>query len=320
MDDTLEEKTSIAEQFSALPEGIKKWLASEELVFVITEIETKLGLDDEKILVIPNLILRLVVQDMEPQDFIGELSNELGVAFPVARTIAEDIERNALQPIAAELRNKTGLEVKLIYYSKPENASAAPGRATEQVQMPQIAPRPAQFGQIPPEKISSPIGQEKQMSPLTFTATPVPPSASALSRTPKEELPMPPVTPFILHQESPTVAPTLNQKPQETSLPKTNLTMKVQNYFQSATAPERPAQKPISIRIETPASPQPAQQVPMAKSPAAQTAQIIPPTQTPSSTPLRVVHYSNLRTPITNLGAPKKEVDKDNVVDLRKFM
>lgn len=372
---TTETGKNIAEMFSALPESIKEWLASEELVFIITEIETKLGLSDEKILVIPNLILRLIVQDIEPQEFISELSKELGVEFLVAKTIAEDIERKALRPIETELRNKTGLEIKLIFYGKTESekiktqAIPAIGKiqpapsSLPKMTIPSASSVADQTGQTPPsaattaQPMPSQAISAKPMSPLTFTPSAAPlPSEKKVMPAPapqpmrKEEPPYESATPFILHQEgSPTTAPTLNQNssitsqqgPQTSSLPKTSLTMKVQNYFQSAGIPERPISRPISIKVEAPAAQQAItqaeQKIPVMKQsvppvapvyapiapkeqprPAASPIMPAQPAASPTGQP-RVVNYSNLRTPVNNLGLPKKEVDRDNVVDLRKF-
>lgn len=372
------QKNNIAEQFSSLPENIKKWLSSEELVFIITDIETKLGLSDEKILIIPKLILRLVVQDLAPQNFIHELSQELGVDFNVAKTITEDIEKNALRPIASELRDKLGLEVKLIYYGKAggEKEQAAP-TIKPISSAASIAKQPSLSATTPPP---AQIKLEKQMSSSPSMTTPFPPAAKPITAAPTP-IPKTPVikklepafesaTPFILHQESsPTSAPSLNQNTSmnhqsSSSLPKTSLTMKVQNYFQAAGTPERTAFKPVSIKVEAPSAQQTATQtekiipimkqpIPMADKPeippvkplsmpatpkeqaltvnstnipAAQTPSISSPAgqagpiPSASSGQARVVNYSNLRTPIDNLGLPKKDVAKDNVVDLRKFM
>lgn len=363
----ISQKNNIAEQFSALPESIRKWLSSEELVFIISDIETKLGLSDEKILIIPNLILRLVVQDLDPQNFINELAKELGVDFSVAKTITEDIEKSALRPIAAELRDKLGLEVKVIYYGKE---GVEKKTAPSIVSAPKAAPIPvpSAAGAIPSALPKTAEPQAKPMSPLTFTPSPLPPAkpampspATATAAQPirKEELTHESAAPFILHQESsPTAAPSLNPNasagmsgaPQSSSLPKSSLTMKVQNYFQAAGAPERTVNKPISIKVEAPSAQQAITQteqkisvtkqpiapvsVPKPEIPATQMNQPVMPKLQPAQTNApasqipaantadgqpRIVNYSSLRTPLDTLGLPKKDVSKDNVVDLRKF-
>lgn len=370
------QKNNIAEQFSALPENVKKWLASEELVFIISEIETKLGISDEKILIIPSLILRLVTQDLEPQKFIQELSKEMRVDFLVAKTITEDIEKNALRPIAAELRDKLGLEVKLIYYGKAGGEKERTAPLIKPMPAPTTAPTSSVITpkQAPLSAATPPPAQiklEKQMaavpsaapSPFPTSVKPIPPASATIPTTPvikKMEPAFESATPFILHQESsPTSAPTLNQMnqasaSQTSSLPKTSLTMKVQNYFQAAGTPERTVTKPISIKVEAPAAQQaitqteqkisiikqpappisvPKTEIPSipstySSSPSIQKEQPLSvntkPMQTPSISSSagqpRVVNYSNLRTPITDLGLPKKAVDKENIVDLRKFM
>ncbi|MDE2001625.1 MAG: hypothetical protein KGI60_03635 [Patescibacteria group bacterium] len=351
MADPLTTQRNIGELFAELPDKVRQWLSSEELVFIITDIENKLGISDEKTIVMPNLILRLVVQDIEPQDFIGELSNELGVDFSVAKTIAEEIERRALRPIQDELREKTGLETKLIYYGKPKekvqnqqaNAAAPlppkprfapPAPLTSQ-------PKPAQSPmQTKPQPMS--LSGEKPMSPLTFRPASKEESAvlpQIVKKVPEPRMPEPPATPFILHQENPTFTPPAPPVPQppaaavqpRPSAIKQSLTMKVQNYYQSAPMPERTIAKPISVSVETPAADRAAMQAERAipvstKTPApklpAETHAV--PLQTPNppkpaTTQQRVVHYSNLRTPLNVLGTPKAEPEQENTVDLRRF-
>ncbi len=336
---------TLQEKFAVLPDKIKQWLSSEELVYIISDIEMRLGLDDEKVLIIPSIVLRLAVQDIEPQDFTNTLAQELGVSSSIAKTIAEDIEKNALRPIEGELRSKTGIETKLIYHPRATEKEGAPKPSTAAPKetpapLPQVPSRPIPAG-APQSKPTTPVTPSpRPISPLTFTATaqkevrlpeppkvssPVPPVAPAASAMPApapkpQPIPRPtpvaepePAAPFVLHQEgSATVAPTLSPQPRVTSAPRTSLTMKVQNYYQSMGTAERPIAKPVSVQMETP---------PMTpEKPAAPAAPII--NQAPQPEQARVVHYSPFRTPITSEGSLKKEqrTPDQNVVDLRKFM
>ncbi len=355
---------TLQEKFSLLPDTIKEWLASEELVYIVSDIEEKLSLSGEKILIIPRLILRLAVQEVEPQDFTSTLAQELGISPSIAKTIAEDIEKNALRPIEGELRSKIGVETKLIYHPRAAEEKTAqtpstihPSKITGPAPLPSTPARPATPAAPQPKPLTPAASSPRPISPLTFTekketgaslptppqmapsgaakqntaiqpttlGQPVKPAAPMMPATPtaapkpqpvarpmQVPEPQPAAAPFILHQEaSPTVAPSIAPQQHVTSAPKQSLTMKIQNYYQSMGAAERPITKPVSVKMETAPNPVSAPAAPA-------------PTPAPQPEQARVVHYSSFRTPITAEGTtkiePKATTPNQNVVDLRKFM
>ncbi len=341
------------EDFDSLPDQIKDWLSSAPVSYFIMDINRRLGFKDNRLAVIPKLIFMLVTKIIKPDEFINELSHELNVSFENAKTITEEIEKNILRPIEISLRSDTDIDIKLFYFGKPgpQNSVGTLERAdsieeiTPKEETAKLPEKPAvptvdlQSFRIKSEQPSRPL------SPLNFPSTAatagqagsgrVAPALTPLEAAGVRSAPLPltePASPFILHQETPTIAPTLNPKPstlnpQAASLPKTNLTMKVQNFYQSSSVPEKPIQKPVSVRIETPVPDSTAQktaqpiQITKQNTPPAPKPELPPTPPTASnSNEIRVVHYSDLRTPINSLGIAKNQITKDNILDLRKFM
>lgn len=304
-------------------------------------VSEKFNLDPKNISVMTRLTLMLIVKAIAPADFLNELSHELNMSFQSAKMLGVEIE-NYLKPIENDLRRDLGIDIKLIQFGKPgPQQSNFEVRTTEKPAVPTVD---LQSFKIKSEQPSRPL------SPLNF------PSARSGQEKEREI----PATPFILHQETPTVAPSITPRPQEAPTIKSSLTMKVQNFYQSSSVPERPVQKPISVKIETPVTDFNTQKTaqPIKINPVRSSSETLnsaltnltehspswqatgysasngvnkqdaPPTPklelppTPPSTnnnEARVVHYSDLRTPLNTLGLPKKEVEKENVVDLRKL-
>jgi hypothetical protein len=282
--------------FDSLPDHVKDWLSSTQATHLVMEINGRLGLKDEKETIIPGLIFRLVTQNIEPLDFINELSHELGVSFQTAKSIAQDIEEKVLKPIENELRRDVGVDVKLIYFGQPSPRPTA---------VPTVPAKPTTPAPIPP-----PISPAPAATPISPTVAPV------LSETPKPEKPKEPTVslksfevkeeeeaPFILHQETPSPpAGRSGQAPSaiEPSKIKPGLTIKIKDYYQDG-ADQRGSirgstQKPVAVKVETP-------------------------NREEKERKIRVVHYNGNRTPINNLGLSQKEpkTPDENTVDLRKI-
>ncbi|MBI3046215.1 MAG: hypothetical protein HYY86_01550 [Candidatus Harrisonbacteria bacterium] len=291
-----EQQTNIYSAIQSLPEHVWDWLTSDVATLSITEINNRLGFKSEKRQIIPSLILKLVTQNLDPMDFINELSHELNISFQAAKAIAEEIESRVLKPIETELRRDVGVDVKLIYFGKPSAQRAEP--------------------KIPEEKIS-PIGPIRPIGQVETAPSPLPSDLSAKALASAETLakegpPKPiisgpteweklrreekispigpigpigqpaPAAPFILHQETP-VAPLTPKTKAEPSL-----NIKVKDYYQNA-GEEKKLSGPVPVQVEY---------------------------STEQKT--RVVHYNEMRTPLTNIGTPKAP-PSENRVDLRKF-
>lgn len=300
MADARTENLSIA-AFDSLPDHIKDWLSSRQATYLIMEINSRLGLKDEKMTIIPSLIFRLATQTIEPTDFINELSYELGVSFQTAKSITQDIEEKVLKPIENELRRDVGVDVKLIYFGQPgPRPSSVPPPPPSPPSMPSVPSMPS----TPPPAPISPISPIGPMSP--------PPPARAVSLTgptppvpPKPEKPKEPTVKlesFEIKEEAPAV-PFMLHREEGMPLPEDRgkeIIMKRKDYFQKD-ADQRGltrglTQKPVTVRIETPVE----QKVISEKG------------------NVRVVHYNGNRTPVNNSGQPAKASD-ENTVDLRKM-
>ncbi|MBU6141785.1 hypothetical protein KGO95_01530 [Patescibacteria group bacterium] len=341
------ESKTFQEKFSLLPDKIKEWLSSEELVYIIGDIETKLGLSDEKVLVIPSLILRLVVQDIEPQDFTNTLSQELGVSSLIAKTIAEEVEKNALRPIEGELRSKTGIETKLIYHPRAAEKEEAPRpsvatakTAEGPASLPQETPRPAVQAASQPKPVMPATPSPRPISPLTFTAGPqkeiklpeppkMPSSGTPQTKPAAPSQPIPPVSPI------PSRMPTAAPKPQPIQRPMPSPAVEPQPaaapfiLHQEASPTVAPSIAPqqhitsapkqsLTMKIQNYYQSMGTAERPISKPVSVQTEiPIAPRASTPPAAPdikptpqteqARVVHYSSFRTPITPEGTTKIE-------------
>src|SRR3989344_245203 len=152
----LQNPQALHDIFVALPKRIKDWFGSDQVGYIVEEISNRLALDEEKTTVIPGMIFRLLVQDLEPIDFINELALELGIDFPTAKTIAEDIEKKVWRPIECDLRRDVGVDLKLIYFGKPSAKRAEPKLQTA----------PAATDAKPASPIS-PTGQISPIGPIS---------------------------------------------------------------------------------------------------------------------------------------------------------
>lgn len=165
--------TTLLDDFQALPEAIKNWLASDHTTTAIAEINKKLGIKEARRSIIPGLVLRLIVRDLEPQDFINELSEELKINYPTAKALTEEIESKILKPIETGLSQDVGVDVKLIY-----SAPAAPLQ----------------------EASLAPSGQEISPAPMLKPSQIVPPQSQAQVK--KEAVPeQPGIAPRLLYKE-----------------------------------------------------------------------------------------------------------------------
>jgi len=117
---------ALAETFQALPESLKDWLASDQCTVLISEINKKLGVKEERRRIIPRLLMRLILKDLEPTDFINELAGALNMNYQAAKALTQEIEQKVLNPIAAGLKRGVGVDIKLIYLGKEKPREEGP--------------------------------------------------------------------------------------------------------------------------------------------------------------------------------------------------
>ncbi len=127
----------------------------------------KLGIKNEKRRIVPRLIIRLVLKDLEPGDFINELAAALNMNDQAAKALAQEIEEKIFNPIALGLRQSIGLDIKLIYFGKPSERG------------------PAKLGEMP----SQPPQAETPAAPQQFTKPFTAPIMPSAPRMPEPEEP-----------------------------------------------------------------------------------------------------------------------------------
>ena len=140
--------------FQSLPEIIKEWLSDENVAYIIDEVNQRYNFTEEnnKWRVISRLVLRLCVQDLEPRDFINELSHWLNISFDSAKHLTQEIEEKILKPIEAPLKIDVGVDLKLLYFANPAAMSSLreTSTRTSEVELPlEVQLRPI-------EKIATP--------------------------------------------------------------------------------------------------------------------------------------------------------------------
>ncbi|MEK7192016.1 MAG: hypothetical protein AAB646_00680 [Patescibacteria group bacterium] len=99
--------------FKLLPEPIKDWLSSTRITDLISDLNKKLSFDDEeRIRVIPTMILRLCLGDLAPQNFLNELIGKLKLNPMIAKSAVQEIFESILRPIEVILRNELNIDLK----------------------------------------------------------------------------------------------------------------------------------------------------------------------------------------------------------------
>lgn len=98
---------------TSLPQEIRLWLASEETADQLRRINAELDLHEEETRLIPYLLFRLAVKDLEPLNFVETLSDWLDISPSSANTIAGEIKDRVLGPVSSQLRS-WGIEISLI--------------------------------------------------------------------------------------------------------------------------------------------------------------------------------------------------------------
>lgn len=302
-----EQQTDISSTIQSLPEHVWDWLTSDAATLSITEINNRLGFKSERRRIIPSLILKLITQNLDPMDFINELSHELNIGFQAAKAISEEIESRILKPIESELRRDVGVDVKLIYFGKPSTQRAEPKiqvAAPLLSKAPEPAPTPLPTTVLPPPLAAEALAKEAPLPPKPVISGPTEWEKLRREIPPAPEIP---ISPFILHQENAPVSVASKTKAEP------SLNIKVKDYYQ--TSEERKPQRPVAVQLEY-AQNDKQQNLATAGEMKSTTQNLAANIQEQKT---RVVHYNEMRTPLNNLGLPKAPSPMENRVDLRKF-
>ncbi len=151
--------------FQSLPAPVKDWLGSDFSQNVLNEIGRKYNFDLTKDVVLSQLFLRLVTQDLPPQNFTSTLKSELGLKDDEASETTRVIDEKIIEPINSDLL-ATGFDRKLLYYSAPPPAKLE----TSMTPIPTPSPKPVA---ITPESTPTPfiLHEEKELKPSFVETT-----------------------------------------------------------------------------------------------------------------------------------------------------
>lgn len=264
--DNQNQKT-IRQRFWELPPAVLDWLTSDRATQIVIDLNKRMGFKDDLISVMPFAITKLVIKDLGQQEFIAYLTRQLDISKDTARSLAKELFNNILKPIIEELK-KTGLDLNELALLPEPSLPMEP--AVEEPIMPagiiEREPLPgldalkskSSFKNSEPEIPAWENGNESAIKP---PATPIVSEAEPLEVSPSTELGINNAEPFILHQEKPLF------EPSEMSTERPSVS------FQPSQIIRKPATKPTIARIEMPP-------------------------EANEGEDIRVVHYSELRTPL----------------------
>lgn len=186
----------MANKFIDLPEKVREWLTSERVTFTIIELNKKLDLIGNSLSVIPNLVTRLVTNNLEPKNFIQELEDGLGLDSEQAVEISKEIVEKILKPIDLQLK-ETGVFANLIFGGTPVPPAPAtpavptrpapilPSTPTAPAPIPRPTPLPSTILQTP----SAPTPRPAPIPP------PLPPIVKIPINVAPSKPPLPPIPP-----------------------------------------------------------------------------------------------------------------------------
>lgn len=107
-----------------LSDAIREWLSSSRLTYTTQDMNRRLGIRGARKIIIPQLVMELVMGEMDPRDFVAELSHRLNLSPSSAKIIAKEIEEKMLHPIERDLKIELGIDVGLLHFPAEESLSA----------------------------------------------------------------------------------------------------------------------------------------------------------------------------------------------------
>ena len=171
----------LKDELKNIPQKTRDWFSSEQIIDRIINLNKELGLGSkiepgpkfkpasEKAAVIPLLLLRLQVKDLEPRNFTQELSSQLNVDYEIAKSIAREIKKQILEPISQALL-RLGIDTNLIAIGglnlseikpeipkeeiKPEGTKLPPGAPLQSIEI--ESSKPAELPSIADTKTKLP--------------------------------------------------------------------------------------------------------------------------------------------------------------------
>lgn len=238
--------------FDRLPEAIKDWLNSNEVLETLIAIEEQFSIRTENIPLVPLAITGLVTNKIDPKDFVSALEVALQMPRKDAETIARIIRIKILNPIEKPLKLTANIDISPlpntgISPAVSPNSARPAASAPIMPAKPLIAGTPVSNSPAAPKPfLSQPA---KPVGPVTPLSSPVAPKPAmhepvlppASEKSLGEQVSLGSAVPLAPLKTTP--APAFNDIKPMTPAPKT-----------PAEAP-KPAMKPEAPKVEKPIAP-----------------------------------------------------------------
>lgn len=120
----LEQITNLYTIFQSLSSEIKDWFLEEKTNKDIQGVVRQFVLSDDQALKIPFLLLRLVTQNLPPEQFKAALAEALTIDHALAEKITNALAEKILAPIKDPLKT-AGVDIELLKFDTPVNEQIA---------------------------------------------------------------------------------------------------------------------------------------------------------------------------------------------------
>src|SRR3989344_1348621 len=98
-----------------LPEEIKDWIASENITYLISDLNNRLNIHGQNRSAIALLIFNLIVKELEPNNFFAALAEEWPDRKPEEISVViKEIKEKILKPIEMPLRLRLGIDIRAV--------------------------------------------------------------------------------------------------------------------------------------------------------------------------------------------------------------
>lgn len=309
-----------SQRYSTLPPILQDAIFSNANADTVRFIASEQQLDDKQMYNLSIIAGDVIFGFLDINDTVKELKVSLDIDDSKARVIAEELNQRIFAALKEEIEKNyqplksEGFKISPPLFYQPPQPLTSPHipvqKSFREFLIPQSTPRPA----TTPEP-SKPVVNLQSFAVKDKEAK----IEEGIKKIKKEAAPEPELTaPFILHQETP---------PQTNPVFQKSVRIEIKPALPAGTEQKKPAPiKPVPVKIESPP------QGPANGTSGASGTQ--PPFNPTQNTP-RVVHYNDFRTPLNNIGLPKKDaaslappppeiqtrlpnVSEENIIDLRK--
>lgn len=294
-------KQQALQRYDVLPKSLREELFSAENAETIRFLSYENQINEEQIGELAKIAGNVVFGFLNVNDVAKELKESLGIDDAKAQIIFRGLNQKIFSRLKEEIAKIFAPPAPSIAKSTEETfAEAMPSapRANATASPSPLPPHPvnksfkeflmpdfSKTAEPTAKPATDPIPKIREAEPIVdLQSFQIKKESAKAKTTPEPEIPL--AAPFILHK---TDQITPGAPATETPKIKPGLSIKTPSFSQPAA--EKPtAPKPVSVKIEMPNSHEPAS---------------------------RVVHYSDLRTPLNAAGLTKPEIT-ENTVDLRK--